>query len=77
MKRSIVVLLVCAVLTALLIAAIVLCACTDTAPTSLRYPLLEDTGTGDWRQVTVGADHTCALKSNGAAFWPATRHRAR
>ena len=38
----------------LLVAAIVLCACTETAPTSLRYPLLEDSGTSDWRQVTVG-----------------------
>ena len=59
----------------LLIAVLVLSACTDTAPTSLRYPLLEDSGSSDWKQVTVGSDHTCALKTNGQAFcWGANQY---
>lgn len=39
------------------------------ATTSVRgFPVLDDVGTGDWQAVSVGADHTCAIKTSGDAY---------
>jgi alpha-tubulin suppressor-like RCC1 family protein len=43
-------------------------ACTETTAPARQYAVLEDVGASDWRSVSVGSEHTCALKANGAAF---------
>lgn len=54
----------------LLIAA----SCTETTLPPLRYPVLDDVGQSDWRSVSVGAEHTCALKTDGTAYcWGSNR----
>lgn len=42
--------------------------CTETTAPARRFPVLDDVGHGDWASVSVGGDHTCALKTNGAAY---------
>src|SRR5437899_4649856 len=49
--------------------------CRETTAAPLRYPVLDDQGHGDWRSVSVGADHTCGLKTDGTAFcWGSNRY---
>jgi alpha-tubulin suppressor-like RCC1 family protein len=55
--------------------AAVLVACTETTAPPLRFPLLEDDAQGDWYSVSVGADHSCALKLNGSIYcWGSNRY---
>jgi alpha-tubulin suppressor-like RCC1 family protein len=48
--------------------AAVLASCNETSAPVLRYPLLDEVGASDWQHVSAGAEHTCALKADGAAF---------
>ena len=48
--------------------ALMLLACTETTSPARRYAVLDDDGQSDWQTVSVGGDHTCALKTTGAAF---------
>ena len=43
-------------------------ACNETSAPILRYPVLDETGQSDWQSVSAGADHTCAVKTDGTAF---------
>jgi alpha-tubulin suppressor-like RCC1 family protein len=42
--------------------------CTEPTAAPLRFPLLEDDARGDWQSVSVGADHSCGLKTNGNVY---------
>jgi alpha-tubulin suppressor-like RCC1 family protein len=53
---------------ALVLGALVLVSCTETTAPARRFAVLDDEGQSDWQFVTVGADHTCALKTNGNAY---------
>ena len=48
--------------------AAVLAACNETSAPILRYPLLDEVGQSDWTTVSVGAEHTCALRTDGTAY---------
>jgi alpha-tubulin suppressor-like RCC1 family protein len=55
-------------------AAVVLASCTETTSPPRRYATLDDEGSSDWQTVTVGADHSCAIKTNGNAYcWGSNR----
>ena len=45
-----------------------LVACSEPTPTARRFAVLDDIGQGDWQTVTVGVEHTCAIKTSGAAY---------
>src|SRR5579884_1928336 len=48
--------------------------CNEATAPSLRYAVLDDVGQSDWSAVSVGGDHTCALKTDGRAFcWGSNR----
>lgn len=51
-----------------LIAALCALACSEPTTSVRRFPVLDDVGSSDWAAVTVGGDHTCALKTNGSAY---------
>ncbi|HTK52665.1 MAG TPA: hypothetical protein VL308_12310 [Gemmatimonadaceae bacterium] len=56
------------------LAALTLAACTEATAPARRFPVLTDDGHGDWATVSVGGDHTCALKTNGTAYcWGSNR----
>jgi len=52
----------------LALGALVVLACSETTSPARRYAVLDDEGQSDWQFVSVGADHTCGLKSNGNAY---------
>ena len=55
-------------------AALVLAACTEATAPARRFPVLDDAGQGDWQSVSVGADHTCGLKTTGVIYcWGTNR----
>jgi alpha-tubulin suppressor-like RCC1 family protein len=45
-----------------------LVACTSTTDPVRRFGVLDDVGQSDWQSVSVGTDHSCALKANGSAY---------
>jgi alpha-tubulin suppressor-like RCC1 family protein len=54
--------------------AAMVASCTEPIASPLRFPLLEDDAKGDWASVSVGADHSCALKTNGNVYcWGSNR----
>jgi len=53
---------------ALFLGASVLLSCTETTSPARRYAVLDDQGQSDWQLVSVGGDHSCALKTNGNAY---------
>jgi alpha-tubulin suppressor-like RCC1 family protein len=48
--------------------ALVLLSCTETTSPARRYAVLDDEGQSDWTLVSVGGEHTCALKTDGNAY---------
>lgn len=57
------------------IVAFVAAACNETSAPILRYPLLDEVGASDWQTVSAGADHTCAIKTDGTAYcWGSNRY---
>ena len=51
-----------------LVALVALASCNEATAPARRYAVLDDVGQSDWRSVSVGGDHTCALKTDGRAF---------
>ena len=45
-----------------------LIACSEPTTSVRRFAVLDDIGTSDWQTVSVGAEHTCAIKTNGSAY---------
>ena len=45
-----------------------LAACNETSAPILRYPVLDEVGQSNWKTVSVGAEHTCALDTDGTAY---------
>ncbi len=43
-------------------------ACSEPTTSVRRFPVLDDLGSSDWASVSVGGDHTCALKTDGSAY---------
>ena len=43
-------------------------ACTEATSPGRQFPVLDDVGQSDWQSVSVGGDHTCALKLNGNVY---------
>jgi alpha-tubulin suppressor-like RCC1 family protein len=49
--------------------------CTEATAPSRRFPVLDDIGQSDWQSVSVGGDHTCALKLSGDIYcWGANQY---
>jgi alpha-tubulin suppressor-like RCC1 family protein len=49
-------------------------ACTEATSPGRRFPVLDDVGVSDWQSVSVGSDHTCALKLTGNVYcWGSNR----
>jgi alpha-tubulin suppressor-like RCC1 family protein len=53
---------------AISLGAFTLLSCTETTAPARRYAVLDDEGGSDWQTVSVGGDHSCALKTNGNAY---------
>lgn len=53
---------------ALALGTLVLLSCTETTSPPRRYAVLDDEGHSDWRVVSVGGNHTCAIKTSGNAY---------
>jgi alpha-tubulin suppressor-like RCC1 family protein len=45
-----------------------LLACTEPTTSVRRFAVLDDVGGSDWQSVSVGGEHSCALKAGGAAY---------
>ena len=59
----------------LVTAALALAACTEATAPRPGFLVLDDVGQSDWQSVSVGGDHSCALKGDGAAFcWGSNRY---
>jgi len=43
-------------------------ACSEPTTSVRRFAVLDDVGQSDWQTVSVGTEHTCALKASGAAY---------
>jgi len=43
-------------------------ACSEPTTTVRRYAILDEIGSSDWQSVSVGTEHTCAIKTNGDAY---------
>ena len=55
-------------------ALLALAGCTEPIAPARRFPVLTDDGRGNWASVSVGGDHTCALKNDGTAYcWGSNR----
>jgi alpha-tubulin suppressor-like RCC1 family protein len=52
----------------LALGALMLLSCSETTSPARRYAVLDDEGQSDWQAVSVGGDHSCALKTNGSAY---------
>ena len=50
------------------VVAAALASCTEATSPARQFPVLDDVGQSDWASVTVGGDHTCALKTDGRAY---------
>ncbi|MEP6495080.1 MAG: hypothetical protein ABJF01_20505 [bacterium] len=51
-----------------------LAACSEPTTPARRFGVLDDVGQDDWATVTVGGDHSCAIKTSGGAFcWGSNR----
>ncbi|HVX41495.1 MAG TPA: hypothetical protein VHB25_18155 [Gemmatimonadaceae bacterium] len=48
--------------------AAALASCNEATAPARRFPVLDDVGQSDWASVSVGGDHTCALKTDGTAY---------
>ena len=42
--------------------------CSEATTPARRFPVLDDVGSSDWASVSVGGDHTCAIKTDGSAY---------
>lgn len=43
-------------------------ACSEPTTTIRRYAILDEIGSSDWQSVSVGQEHSCAIKTNGDAY---------
>ena len=50
------------------VAVALLAACSEPTTSIRRFAVLDDIGSGDWQTVSVGVEHTCGIKTTGAAF---------
>src|SRR5262245_54652470 len=58
----------------LIAGTLALAACTEATAPPLGFLVLDDVGGSDWQSVSVGGDHSCALKTDGRAFcWGSNR----
>ena len=54
---------------------VVAASCDEPTTGTRRFPVLDDVGASDWLSVSVGGDHTCALKGDGSAYcWGSNRN---
>jgi alpha-tubulin suppressor-like RCC1 family protein len=52
-----------------------LAACSEPTATARRFAILDDVGGSDWQSVSVGAEHSCGIKTSGAAYcWGANQY---
>ncbi len=51
-----------------LVAMLCAAGCSEPTTSIRQFPVLDDVGTSDWASVSVGGDHTCALKTDGTAY---------
>jgi len=45
-----------------------LVACSEPTTSVRRFAILDDVGAANWRSVSVGGEHTCAIDSNGSVY---------
>ena len=52
----------------LAVAAALAGSCSEPTTSARRFPVLDDIGSSDWTSVSVGGDHTCAIKTDGSGY---------